>query len=294
MSDTNYREYVIVTDSGCDLFPEQLTEMELEQIPLNVFMKDTPTQPCTLTGSDFYNALRGGQVACTSAANLSAFREVFARILDAGKDILFLSFSSALSCMHATARLAAEEIGAEYPERKIIIVDSLCASMGQGLLLYYAVQQKQQGATIEELEQYLLDNRMRTVHWFTVDDLLFLKRGGRLSSVAAVAGTLLGIKPVLHVSDEGKLIAKSKVRGRKNALLALAKHFADEVDDPTAQVYISHGDDLAAAEFVRDTMMKEYGATNVFIGNVGPVIGAHSGPGTVALFYMAKSRNLSE
>lgn len=287
------KDYVIITDSGCDLSPELRSEMELEQIPLNVFMKDTPTQPCTLTDADFYNALRAGQVACTSAANLSAFREMFTRYLDAGKDILFVSFSSALSCMHATARLAAEEIGAEYPERRIIIVDSLCASMGQGLLLYYAVQQKQQGATIEELEQYLLSHRLQLVHWFTVDDLMFLKRGGRLGSVAAVAGTLLGIKPVLHVSNEGKLIVRAKVRGRKNALLALAKHFADEADDPTAQVYISHADDMEAAAFVRDTMMKEYGATNVVIGNVGPVIGAHSGPGTVALFYMAKSRNLS-
>lgn len=287
------KDYVIITDSGCDLTREMRSEMGLEQISLNVFMKDTPSQPCTLTGADFYNALREGQVACTSAANLSSFRDMFARYLDAGKDVLFVSFSSALSCMHATARLAAEEIGAEYPERRIIIVDSLCASMGQGLLLYYAVQQKRQGATLEELEQYLLSHRLRLVHWFTVDDLMFLKRGGRLGSVAAVAGTLLGIKPVLHVSDEGKLIVRAKVRGRKNALLALAKHFADEVDDPTAQVYISHGDDIEAAVFVRDTMMKEYGATNVIIGDVGPVIGAHSGPGTIALFYMAKSRNLS-
>ncbi len=288
---SNTRDYVIVTDSGCDLTAEQRMTMGLEYIPLNVFMKDTPAQPCTLVGADFYNALRGGQVACTSAANLSAFRALYTRILEDGKDILFISFSSALSCMYATARLAAEELGAEYPDRKIITVDSLCASMGQGLLLYYAARKKQEGATIEELEDYLLKNRLHTIHWFTVDDLMFLKRGGRLGSVAAVAGTLLGIKPVLHVSDEGKLIMRAKVRGRKNALLALAKHFADEVDDPTAQVYISQADDMEAAELVRDTMMKEYGATNVVIGDIGAVIGAHSGPGTIALFYMGKSRN---
>ncbi len=289
---SNIREYVIVTDSGCDLSPEQREAMGLEYVPLNAFMKDTPTQPCTLVGADFYNALRNGQVACTSAANLGAFREVYTRILDAGKDVLFVSFSSALSCMHATAMLAAEELAAEYPDRKIITVDSLSASMGEGLLLYFAVQKKQEGATIEELEAYLLNNRLQLVHWFTVDDLMFLKRGGRLSSVSAVAGTLLGIKPVLHVSDEGKLIAKAKVRGRKNALLALAKHFADEVIDPTQQVYISHGDDREAAEFVRDTMMKEYGATNVTIGDIGPVVGAHAGPGTIALFYLGKNRNM--
>lgn len=289
---SNTRDYVIVTDSGCDLTPEQREAMELAYIPLNAFMKDTPTQPCTLVGAAFYNALRNGQVACTSAANLGAFREVYTGILDEGKDILFVSFSSALSCMCATARLAAEEISAEYPDRKIITVDSLCASMGQALLLYFAVQKKREGATIEELETYLLENRLHLIHWFTVDDLMFLKRGGRLSSISAVAGTLLGIKPVLHVSDEGKLIAKAKVRGRKNALLALAKHFADEVNDPTQQVYISHGDDIEAAKFVRDTIMQEYGATNVTIGDIGPVIGAHSGPGTIALFYMGKSREM--
>lgn len=289
---SNTHDYVIVTDSGCDLTPEQRESMELAYIPLSVFMKDAPTQPCTLSSTDFYNALRNGQIACTSAANLGTFREVFTRILDEGKDILFLSFSSALSCMYATARLAAEELAAEYPARKIITVDSLSASMGQGLLLYFAVQKKREGATIEELEAYLLENRLHLIHWFTVDDLMFLKRGGRLSSISAVAGTLLGIKPVLHVSDEGKLIAKAKVRGRKNALLALAKHFADEVYAPTQQVYISHGDDIEAAKFVRDTIMKEYGATNVIIGDVGPVIGAHSGPGTIALFYMGKSREM--
>ncbi len=289
---SNTRDYVIVTDSGSDLSAEQREAMKLAYVPLNAFMKDNSTQPCTLVGADFYNALRGGQVACTSAANLGAFREVYTRILDEGKDILFVSFSSALSCMHATARLAADELSAEYPDRKIITVDSLSASMGEGLLLYFAVQKKQEGATIEELEAYLLENRLHIIHWFTVDDLMFLKRGGRLSSISAVAGTLLGIKPVLHVSNEGKLIAKAKVRGRKSALLALAKHFADEVSDPTQQVYISHGDDLEAAQFVRDTMMKEYGATNVTIGDIGPVVGAHSGPGTVALFYMGTSREL--
>ncbi len=289
---SNTHDYVIVTDSGCDLTLEQRESMELDLVPLNAFMKDTPTQPCTLVGADFYNALRDGHIACTSAANLSTFREIYIRILNQGKDILFLSFSSALSCMYATARLTAEELATEYPERKIITVDSLSASMGQGLLLYYAVQKKREGASIEELEAYLLENRLHLIHWFTVDDLMFLNRGGRLSSLSAVAGTLLGIKPVMHVSDEGKLIAKAKVRGRKNALLALAKHFADEVYDPTQQVYISHGDDIEAANFLRDTIMKEYGATNVIIGDVGPVIGAHSGPGTIALFYMGKGREL--
>lgn len=289
---SNTRDYVIVTDSGCDLTPQQREAMELAYVPLNAFMKDTPTHPCTLVGAEFYNALRNGHVVCTSAANLGAFRAVYTHILDEGKDILFLSFSSALSCMCATARLAAEELSAEYPDRKIITVDSLSASMGQALLLYFAVQKKREGATIEELETYLLENRLHLIHWFTVDDLMFLKRGGRLSSISAVAGTLLGIKPVLHVSNEGKLIAKAKVRGRKNALLALAKHFADEVYDPTQQVYISHGDDIEAAQFVRDTLMQEYGATNVTIGDIGPVIGAHSGPGTIALFYMGKGREL--
>ncbi len=282
------KQYVIVTDTGCDLAPEMLEKMGVLCVPLNVFMKDNPAQPCTLTGAAFYKALREGQIACTSAANLGRFRETYCPLLEAGKDILYLSFSSALSCMFATAKLAEEELSAEYPDRKIITIDGLSASMGQGLLLYFAVHQREKGATIEELEQYVLDHRLRIIHWFTVDDLMFLKRGGRLSSMAAIAGTLLGIKPVLRVTHEGKLVAFSKVRGRKNALLELAKHFHEEVEDPEQQVYISQADDMDAALLVKETLEKEYGAKNVFIGDIGAVIGAHAGPGTIALFYMAK------
>lgn len=282
------KQYVIITDTGCDLPLEMLEKMGVLCVPLNVFMKDNPAQPCTLTGAAFYQALREGQVACTSAANLGRFRETYCPLLEAGKDILYLSFSSALSCMFATAKLAEEELSAEYPDRKIITIDGLSASMGQGLLLYFAVHQREKGASIEELEQYLLNHRLRISHWFTVDDLMFLKRGGRLSSMAAIAGTLLGIKPVLRVTHDGKLVAFSKVRGRKNALLELAKHFHEEVEDPTQQIYISQADDMDAAVLVKETLEREYGAKNVLIGDIGAVIGAHAGPGTVALFFMAK------
>ena len=282
--------YVLVTDSAADLSENQIERMGLVSIPLNVFMKDAPAMPCTLTGKEFYDAVRSGRTACTSAANLARFRETFGEILREGKDILYLAFSSPLSCMCATARIAAEEMQAEYPDRRIIVIDTLCASLGEGLLVYNAAEQKAKGLSLDELAAYVEENRLRLIHWFTVDDLMFLKRGGRLSAVSAIAGSLLGIKPVLHVSDEGKLVAVGKVRGWKNAILELAKHFAEECTDRESVVFIAHADAHADASLLRDTLMQEHGAKHVVIGEIGPVIGAHAGPGTVALFYLGESR----
>lgn len=282
--------YVIITDSGADLSEQQLENMGLISIPLNVFMKDSPAMPCTLRGKEFYDALRGGQTACTSAANLARFRETFGSVLKEGKDILYLAFSSPLSCMYATALIAAEEMREEFPDRKIVVIDTLCASLGEGLLVYHAADQKAKGLSLDELAAYVTENRLRLIHWFTVDDLMFLKRGGRLSAVSAIAGSLLGIKPVLHVSDEGKLVPVGKVRGRKNSILELAKHFGEECKDKEAVIFIAHADAHDDASMLRDTLMQEHGAKHVVIGDIGPVIGAHAGPGTVALFYLAESR----
>ncbi|MBR5405259.1 MAG: DegV family protein [Oscillospiraceae bacterium] len=284
------QDFVLFTDTAADLTPEMIAHYGLHIVELNVFMKDTPAQNCTLRGADFYRALQSGKVACTSAANLSSFRAAFGEVLAAGKDILYLAFSSALSCMYQTGIIAAEEMQAEYPDRRIIVIDTLCASMGEGLLVCRTAEQMQTGLSLDETAAYAMENRLKTIHWFTVDDLMFLKRGGRVGAVSAFAGSLLGIKPVMNVSDEGKLIPKTKVRGRRSALLALAAHYGEECTDKSATVFIAHADSLRDAEFLRDTLRNQYGAERLVIGEIGPVIGAHSGPGTIALFYPGTER----
>ncbi len=282
--------YVLITDSAADLPANMLETMGVLSIPLNVFMKDNPALPCELRGKAFYDALRGGQVACTSAANLARFRETFSKVLESGKDILYLSFSSPLSCMYATSRIAAEEMQEEYPSRRILIVDTLCASLGEGLLVYHCAEQKERGMSLDELAAYAEETRLKIMHWFTVDDLLFLKRGGRVGALSAYAGALLGIKPVLHVSDEGKLAAVQKIRGRKNAVLELGRHYDAECTDKESTVFIAHADCDEIAEQLKEALLKQHGAKHVIIGEIGPVIGAHAGPGTVALFYLGTSR----
>lgn len=284
------QNYVLFTDSAADL-PAELTErFGIRSIPLNVFMKDAPALPCPLEGADFYRALQSGKVACTSAANLSSFRTAFGEVLRAGKDILYLAFSSALSCMYQTGVIAAEELKAEYPDRRIIVIDTKCASLGEGLLVCRTAEEMRKGITLDEAAEFAESNRLNTIHWFTVDDLMFLKRGGRVGTVSAFAGSLLGIKPVMDVSDEGKLIPKAKVRGRRSALQALARHYGEECRDRESQVFIAHADALHDAEHLRDLLVKEYGAKHIMIGGIGPVIGAHAGPGTIALFYTGSAR----
>jgi len=282
------QDYIIITDSGSDLPERTLAELGIPSVPLNCFMKDEPAKAVTLRGKAFYDELRAGKIACTSAANLSLFREEFSKALQAGKDILYLAFSSALSCMFATARIAAEELSEEYPERCIRVIDTRCASLGEGLLVHLAAMQKATGVSLEELAAYIENKKYYMMHWFTVDDLIFLKRGGRLNAVSAFAGTLLGIKPVLTVSHEGKLTPAEKQRGRKNAILALAKHYAAECADCALPVYIAQADAQDTAVQLKDILMKEHGAKQVTIGELGPVIGAHTGPGLIALFFVGQ------
>ncbi len=284
------QNYTLMTDSAADLSDQMLERLGVITIPLNCFMKDDPAVPVTLRGKAFYDALRNGKVACTSAANLSIFREIFSSILSSGKDILYITLSSALSCMFATARIAAEELAEEFPERKIQIVDSRCASLGQGLLVYQTALMMEQGVSLDALTAYAEETKLHSIHWFTVDDLMFLKRGGRLGTVSAIAGSLLGIKPVLHVNNEGKLIPREKMRGRKNAILSLAKHYGAECTDYNAAVFIGHADSLEQANQLRDMLLSQYGAKQVTIGEIGAVIGAHAGPGTLAIFFIGTSR----
>ena len=212
-------------------------------------------------------------------------------ILTGGRDILCLCFSSALSTTYQSACIAAQTLSEEVPEGTVRVVDTLSASLGQGLLVYLCAQEKRRGASLEALTAYAEATRGKVCHWFTVDDLNHLKRGGRISATAALFGTMLSIKPVLHVDDAGRLIPMSKTRGRKASLLALVDHMAQTAVDPSQQtVFISHGDCLADAEFVADAIRTRLGVTDIRINYVGPVIGNHSGPGTVALFFLGSGR----
>lgn len=289
------RDYVIITDSCCDLPAELARELEVEVIPLSLQMGDI-TYRNWLDGRDisfpdFYRRIRAGETATTSAVSVGDFEEIMRPILTSGRDILCLCFSSALSTTYQSACIAAQTLSEEVPEGTVRVVDSLSASLGQGLLVYLCVQEKRRGASLEELTAYAEATRGKVCHWFTVDDLNHLKRGGRISATAALFGTMLSIKPVLHVDDAGRLIPVSKTRGRKASLLALVDHMAQTALDPAQQtVFISHGDCLADAEFVADAIRTRLGVTDIRINYVGPVIGNHSGPGTVALFFLGNGR----
>ena len=212
-------------------------------------------------------------------------------ILGSGRDILCLCFSSALSTTYQSAAIAAEELAGEFPERRVYVVDSLCASMGQGLLIWLCAREKQRGASLEDLRDYALETRGTICHWFTVDDLNHLKRGGRVSATAALFGTMLSIKPVLHVDEEGRLIPMEKCRGRRASLLALVDHMEKTAVDPANQtVFLSHGDCLEDAEFVAGEIRRRFGTRDIHISYVGPVIGSHTGAGVVALFFLGQPR----
>ena len=213
------------------------------------------------------------------------------KVLEEGKDILSINFSSGLSTTYQSAVIAADTLRSEFPEANIQVVDSLAASLGQGLLLYLCVREKNKGRSLEEVRDYALATRDHICHWFTVDDLNHLKRGGRINAATALFGTMLAIKPVMHVDDEGRLIPVSKARGRKASLLALVDEMEKTAIDPKDQtVFISHGDCLADAEFVADEVRRRFGTEDVRINYVGPVIGNHSGPGTLALFFLGTKR----
>lgn len=284
--------YQIVTDSCCDLTAEMYQELGLTMVPLTVtFQGNTYNDRNDDSLKDMYTQMRQGESATTSAVNPMRWEMAFREVLKQGQDVLVITFSSGLSTTYQSACIAADELREHYPTRKIYVVDSLAASMGQGLLVWYACQKKQEGMTIDALTDWLEANKLHLCHWFTVDDLMFLQRGGRISTTSAILGTMLGVKPVLHVDNDGKLINISKVRGRKAALDALVKKFAEQAqgfDNET--IMISHGDCLADAQTVAKALKEKYGVKNVIINYVGAVIGSHSGPGTLALFYMGSER----
>ena len=287
--------YRIVTDSTTDLTPELIQELDVQVIPLCYMMGGKTYHNIPgggeMTDKEFYAKLRAGSMSTTTQVNSEEFLHVFTPLLEAGQDVLYIAFSSGLSGTYQSAVLAREELKQRFPDRRLEVFNSLCASMGEGLLVYHAAKLRQAGKSLDEVLAWLKGNVLNLCHWFTVDDLNHLKRGGRVSTATALVGTMLGIKPVLHVDDEGHLIPVSKVRGRKQSLDALVRRMEDTVLDPGNQmVFISHGDCLEDAQYVERQIREKLGVQQVKLGFIGPVIGAHSGPGTVALFFLGKER----
>ena len=286
------RDYLIVTDSSCDLPLDYAQKIGVKIIPLEVNIEGEGTKlNDEIDIKEFYSLLRSKKGVKTSAVNIDRFIEFFENVIAEDKDVLYIGFSSGLSATFMAAKNAAEELSEKYPDRKIVALDSLCASLGQGLLVTYAARKKKHGASFEDIVKYVENNKLNLCHWFTVDDLFFLKRGGRVSAATAVLGTALQIKPVLHVDNAGKLINVSKARGRDAAIKALVEKMKATAIKPQAQtVFISHGDCLDDANKLADMVRAEYGIKDILISEIGPVIGAHSGPGTLALFFLGSER----
>lgn len=285
-------DYVILTDSSCDLPDDIVKKYQLEILQLDFIVEGEGSFHNDQADIEkVYSKLRNGANIKTSAANISQASEAIEALFNQKKDILYLGFSSGLSSTYQTVYMAGQELMEEYPERKMISVDTLAASMGQGLLVYKACQAKDSGKSLEENAQYIEEIKLKLCHWFTVDDLFFLKRGGRISGATATVGTMLSIKPILHVDDEGHLINVSKVRGRKAAITELANRMEKLAVHPEDQdIFISHGDCIEDAEKLASIIKERFGNDRITISYVGPVIGAHSGPGTLALFFLGEHR----
>ena len=289
------KRFQIVTDSSCDLPQAMADELDLAVLPLHVHIGEE-TYANYLDGReigfhDFFNRIASGEKATTSAVNVEEFKVVMEQKLQEGLDILFIGFSSGLSTTYQSGAIACQELQEKYPERRLIAIDSLCASIGEGLLVYLAAKTQQSGASMDEGADFVRETIPHLCLWFTVNDLMFLKRGGRVDAATALVGSALGIKPVLHVDNEGHLINVSKARGRKNSILALVDRMERSAIEPEKQtVFISHGDCIEDAEYVADLVRERFGVTDILINYVDPVIGAHSGPGTMALFFLASER----
>lgn len=288
-------EFVLLTDSSCDLPVALADKMELAVLPLSVFVEGKKylnyLDEREISLKDFYSMLRTNVPTKTSAANINDFEEFMEPFLKEGKDILYIAFSSGLSGTYNASAIAAQELMEKYPERKVYCVDTLAASLGQGMLIYYAWQEKQRGKNIEEVRDFLEENKLHLCHWFTIDDLMFLKRGGRISASTAVLGSMLNIKPVLHVDNDGKLISVDKARGRKASIRALVERAGQlGVNLQEQTIFICHGDCEEDANYLADQMRSRFGIKEIIINPIGPVIASHSGPGTLSVFFFGSER----
>ena len=283
--------YVMITDSACDILPEKLKEWDVELIRLPYLFTDDGKEHLDQDQPmhEFYNEMREGRVAKTSGINEDTFQNVFASFLEAGKDILYLAFSSGLSVTCENAKKVAAQLSEQYPDRKIRVVDSLCASAGQGLFVYLAVKNRDKGMSLDENADAMEADKLHLCHWFTVEDLKYLKRGGRISAATALLGTALNVKPVLHVDNEGHLIKMIQTHGRKKSIRKMAEKLGETILEDTP-IFISHGDCPEDAELLAKIIREDYGREVELITLIGSVIGAHSGPGTLALFFRGTER----
>lgn len=287
-------KFIITTDTTSDLPLEYVNKHNLRLVPLyytfdNIVYGDKNE----MEPKEFYNIMRGGKLPTTMAANPDTVRKLFLSLIEDGYDILHIAFSSALSGSCSVAETTARDICEENPNAKITVVDSLCASLGEGLLVHKAVMMKEAGKSMDEIVRWLEDNKLNLCHIFTVDDLHHLRRGGRVSMTTAIIGTLINVKPVLHVNNEGRLVPLNNVRGRKKALISLVDQMEKRItgfEDKNDTVFISHGDCLEDAEYVASLIRERFGIKNFLINYVCPTIGSHSGPGTIALFFMGNPR----
>ncbi|MBR5237033.1 MAG: DegV family protein [Clostridia bacterium] len=287
--------YVIVTDSCANLPETIIDQYDISIVPLSFHVGDRELKSYekgkVTDFKQFYDMMRNKEVITTSLVSPEKFIDFFKPLLEAGQDVLYLGFSSGLSGTYQSATIAADDLKGLYPQRQVITVDSLCACGGQGLMVLYAAQMREQGSTIDEVATWLKENILRMAHWFTCDDLFFLKRGGRISGATAVVGSLLQVKPVLHVNDEGKLVSVSKARGRKQALAALVAQMEKTVEEPQKQtLFIAHADCEEDALYIKKLVENKFSVKDIIVHYIDPVIGAHAGPGTVALFFLGANR----
>lgn len=288
--------FKIVSDTCCNLPTSLIKEYDLSLMPLKYYLDGeeyvSPNDGQDDFG-DFYRQLREGRVATTSLVDRQTAEPLLRSLLEAGHDLLYLGFSSGLSGSYDNVELIVRDILPDYPGRTVRCIDTLAASAGQGLFIHHVYEKKREGASLEECAEYALSIREHIAHWLTVDDLKFLARGGRISKTSATVGTALAIKPVIHVDDEGHLIVMSKVRGRKKSIAALADQMEElgvaPLDEQT--VFISHGDCLDEAQALADLLTARFNLKKKpLVTFIDPVIGAHAGPGTLALFFMGKHR----
>ena len=284
--------YQIVTDSCCDFTDEQYQNMNVIAVPLSVMWDGQSHSPFSSEEAlkDFYTRMRSGLVATTSALNPDNWARAMEPCLKAGKDLLVLAVSSGISTTYQSAVIAAEELRESYPDRVIRVVDSLSGSLGEGLLLWHACRMRDAGEALETCAAWLEAHADHICHWVTVENLSHLKRSGRLSAASCVVGTVLDIKPIIRVTEEGKLVAAGVARGRKASIRALAKKFAEARCHDEEVVAIAHGDCAGEAELLKKLLKEEYGVKHVLVGFVGPILGAHTGPGVMGLFHLGLQR----
>lgn len=291
------RPYRIFTDSCCDLDAEMANKINVEVLPLKFTVNGRGyanyLDGRDMTSDEFFKLLRSGAEFKTSAINIGEFEDAFTEAIKNGEDVIYIGFSSAMSSTYSSAKIASEELSEKYPDSKIYAIDSLCGSVGQGLMCYLASQKAKEGATIDELRDYVEQTKGHLCHWFSVDDLNFLKRGGRVSAAAALVGSVLGIKPVLHNNDNGMLVRTGIVRGRAQALKAIVDKMESLAVNPSEQtVFIGHTDCIDDALSVKADVMERFGIPDekVYISCSGPVISSHTGPGTIAVFFIGTER----